>query len=248
LLNCNHILRTPAAEVTVRTLDAVALECEVQFFVAEIDQVSLAQNEVFDLVFRHCASAGIRLAPPPGSAFALPPIAVRQGSVDMPRRLLDHVPIFAPLSDDERVALSPKMQRRNYKVGDVLVEQGSVAQALFILSSGVLVATQGDGSKEGEVTRLGPGDCFGQGGVLTGAAAMYKVKALTKAIIYEIDKGDLAPILKERPAIAAELGQILARREAVGKSRLEEIALLDRHGESLAERLAARVKDLFGLA
>jgi small-conductance mechanosensitive channel/CRP-like cAMP-binding protein len=247
LLSCNRILRSPPPTVMVRSLDAIALECEVQFFVATIDQGPEAQNEVFDLVFRQCGLAGIRLAPPPGSSFALPASPARQSLADGPRRLLDHVPIFAPLSDDERIALAPKMKRRTYQADDVLVERGSVARALFILSSGVLVALQGDGVDEGEVTRLAPGDCFGQAGVLTGAAAIFKVKTLTKAIVYEIAKEDLAPILTERPAIAAELGQILARREAVGKSRLEELAVPEKRGGNLAARLADRVKDLFGL-
>ena len=105
----------------------------------------------------------------------------------------------------------------------------------------------GPGAAEGEVTRLAPGDCFGQAGVLTGGAAMFKVKALTRATVYEIAKDDLAPILKERPAIAADLGQILARRAAVGKSRLEDLSLPDKRGENLAARLAARVKELFRL-
>lgn len=248
LLSCNRILRTPAPSVAIRLLDAVALECEVQFFVATIDEGPRARNEVFDLVFRHCTSAGIRLAPPPGSPFALPPSTARQGPADAPRRLLDHVPIFALLSNDERVALAQKMNRRTYKAGDVLIEQGAVAQALFILSSGALVALQGHEAEEGEVTRFAPGDCFGQAGVLNGAAAVFKIKALTRAIVYEIAKDDLAPILKERPAIAAELGQILARREAVGKSRLDELAVPDKRDGNLAVRLAERMKKLFGLA
>jgi len=247
LLSCNRILRTPAPTVTVRTLDAVALECELQFFVQEFDQGPLAQNEVFDLVFRHSASNGIRLAPPPGSAFSLPPMATRPGIADLPRRLLDQASIFAPLSDDERIALAPKMTRRTYKTGDVVVVQGSVAQALGILSSGVLVALQGHGKEKREVMRLAPGDCFGQGGVLTGAAAMFDVRALTKTTVYEIGKDDLAGILKDRPAITAELGQIMARREAVGNARLEGPAIPSKRGGSLAARLAGRVKDLFGL-
>jgi len=248
LLSCNRILRAPPSTVMVRSLDALALECEVQFFVAAIDDGPEARNEVFDLIFRHCGLAGIRLAPPPGSSFALPTGMGRPTLADGPRRLLDHVPIFAVLSDAERIALAPKMNRRTYKAGDVLIERGAVAQALFILSSGVLVALQDDGGEEGEVTRLAPGDCFGQAGVLTGAAAIFKVKALTKAIVYEIAKEDLVPILKDRPAIAAELGQILARREAVGKARLEDLTLPDKHGGNLAARLAERVKELFGLA
>jgi CRP-like cAMP-binding protein len=248
LLSCNRILRTPAPSVSVHTLDAVALECEVQFFVASYDDGPRAQNEVFDMVFRQCGAAGIRLAPPLGSPFALPPNTARLGPLDVQRRFLDHVAIFAPLSEDERDALAPKMTRHTYKTGDVLVDHGAVVKALFILSSGALVALQGTEEGEGEVIRLAPGDCFGQAGVLTGAAAAYKVKALTRTVVYEIAKDDLAPILKQRPAIAAELGQILARREAVGQSRLDELAPPDRQAGNLAARLAARVKDLFGLA
>jgi small-conductance mechanosensitive channel/CRP-like cAMP-binding protein len=247
LLNCNRILRTPPPTVTVRLLDAGAMECEVQFFVPSIDQGPLAQNELFDLIFRHCASAGIRLAPPPGSPFALPPKEIPQGSADISRRLLDRVPIFAALSDDERIALAPKMNRRTYRAGEVLVEQGVVARALFILNSGVLVALQGKGATENEVMRLAPGDCFGQAGVLTGAPAIFKIKALTRTIVYEIAKDDLAPILKERPAIAAELGQILIRREAVGKLRLEGLFPPGKQADTLAARIARQVKGLLGL-
>ena len=247
LLSCNRILRTPAPTVVVRSLDAVAMEYEIQFFVSNVEQGPDAQTELFDLVFRHCASAGIRLAPPSGSPAPLAPRVPRPDAADMPRRLLDHLPIFAPLSEDERVQLAPKMRRRTHKAGDVLVKQGSVAQALFILTAGVLVAIQSDGTGEKEAMRFAPGDSFGEAGLLAGAATMFTIRALTKATVYEIAKIDLAPILKERPAIVAELGEILARRVAVGKARLEELADRDKPGETLATRLGQRVKDLFGL-
>ena len=80
-----------------------------------------------------------------------------------------------------------------------------------------------------------------------GAAATFKVTALTKVIIYEIAREDLAPILKERPAIATELGQILALREAAGKSHADEISEADRHSPNLAARLTDRMKIFFGL-
>ncbi|MDD2876895.1 MAG: mechanosensitive ion channel family protein [Acidiphilium sp.] len=247
LLSCNRILRTPAPTVAIRTLDAVALECELQFFVSAVENGPEAQNELFDLVHRHCAAAGIRLAPPPESPIALPPRTIRQDPRDMPRRLLENLPIFGPLSDDERIALAPKLMRHIYKAGEVVAEPGTVAQQLSILTTGVLVALQDGGAEEGEVVRLGPGDCFGEAGVLTGASTTFRVKALTKAVVYEIAKDDLAPILKERPAITAELGHILARREAMGKKLLEQHAVHDSHGNHLADRLASRMRDIFGL-
>lgn len=247
LLSCNLILRSPPPVVSARRLDAVALDCDVQFFVADYDLWPAAQNEVFDLIFRHCLSAGIRLAPPVGSAFALPPTAPKPSPADASRRLLDRLPIFAPLSEDERVVLAGKMTRVSFKPGDVVVEQGAVARALFILTAGVVVALQGKEDKQIEVMRLAPGDCFGQAGILAGATTNFQVKALTRVNVFEIAKQDLAPILQERPAIAADLGQILAQRQAMGKSRLEELALPDKQGGTLAIRLAERVKDLFGL-
>lgn len=248
LLSCNRILRTPSPSVSARTLDATAIGYDIQFFVPAFDQGPDAQNELLDLVFRHCASAGLRLAPPVGSLTTLAPRARETSQEDAARRLLDHLAIFAPLSEEERIALVPKMKRRTHRLGDTLVQQGSVAQALSILSAGVLIAVQEHGEVEDEALRLAPGDSFGEAGVLAGAATMFKIKALTKATVYEIDKDDLAPIIKQRPALAAALGEVLARRQAVGKARLEDFADRDKPGETLASRFSQRVRDLFGVA
>jgi small-conductance mechanosensitive channel/CRP-like cAMP-binding protein len=248
MLSCTRIARTPRATVMVRSLDAVALECELTFFVGLIEQGPAAQNEVFDRVYRHCASAGIRLAPPADSALILPPRGPPLAPADVPRRLLERLPIFLPLSNDERLLLAPKMKRRTYKAGDVLVEQGVVTSALYILGSGVLVALQRHDGIDAEILRYAPGDCFGQASVLTGAITVFKVEALTRAVVYEIAKDDLAPILKARPAIAAELGQIMAIRQAASKDRLSELDGLDSQSEHLAARLGDRVRALFGLA
>jgi hypothetical protein len=44
-----------------------------------------------------------------------------------------------------------------------------------------------------------------------------------------------------------ELGQILAAREATGKSRAEAISEADKQSPNLAARLTDRMKVLFGL-
>ncbi len=166
---------------------------------------------------------------------------------EIPKRLLERLPIFLPLSNDERLLLAPKMHRRTYKAGDIVVEQGVVSSALCILVSGVLAALKSHDGVDAEVLRYAPGDCFGQASVLTGARTVFKVEALTRTVVYEIAKDDLAPILKARPAIAAELGQIMAMREAAGKDRLSELDGLDRHADDLATRLGDHVRALFGL-
>ncbi len=82
------------------------------------------------------------MAPPAGSDSILPVRPAPPGPEDIPLRLLAHLPLFASLSDAERLLLAPKMHREAFKAGDTLVEQGTVPQALFILGSGVLAALQ----------------------------------------------------------------------------------------------------------
>ncbi|HUK07207.1 MAG TPA: mechanosensitive ion channel family protein [Stellaceae bacterium] len=247
LLSSNRILHTPRPTVTIKSLNAVSMDCELYFFVSDISASSNAQNELFDLVQRHCLAAGIRLAPPPGTQFAPTLKFLERDSQKAPQRLLGHLAIFAPLTEEERASLAAKMQRQSCRAGETIVEAGSALHALFIVRSGVLVASRKEGEREVELRRLSPGDWFGEASVLTGAVASAKLVALTNAVLYEISKDNLAPIFKARPTIATELGQILARREATQRERLEQLADHGRHQEDLAEWLATRMKSLFHL-
>ena len=88
MLGSNKILRIPAPTVTILSLDAVALVCEMEFYVPLIEQVPEARNEMFDLVYRHCAASSIRLAPPAAGAFALPPRDIRVDPANIPNACL----------------------------------------------------------------------------------------------------------------------------------------------------------------
>jgi CRP-like cAMP-binding protein len=166
----------------------------------------------------------------------------------VPRRILDKLAIFALLSEDQRTQLAPKMSRRVFRTGETLLEQGVVPSCLSVLYSGVIAAVQLHGGKAVEIFRLAPGDCFAQASVLTGAASLFKIRALTTSVVYEIGREDFAAILSETPAIAVELVQITARREAEGQHTLAAIDAALLTSESLSGRLAERIKLAFGLS
>src|SRR5262249_31159920 len=102
--------------------------------------------------------------------------------------------------------------------GETLFEPGRVFQSLFIVASGVLSLIRDEASVETELKRLGPGDYFGEIGLLTGAPSTAKMIALTPAIVYELAKADLAQLMEARPEISKELGGALPRRQATGRS------------------------------
>jgi CRP-like cAMP-binding protein len=72
---------------------------------------------------------------------------------------------------------------------------------------------------EGEIElfRIGPGDHFGESGLLTGQAAGVMIRAVAPLIIYELAKDDLAPVIEARPEVSQAMCRALARRQAAGQ-------------------------------
>jgi CRP-like cAMP-binding protein len=128
------------------------------------------------------------------------------------------VTIFATLTAEERAAIAAKLKQRSCDEGEILFEPGVVLNSLFIIGGGVISLTRDEIEGELEVMRLGPGDHFGEIGMLTGAPASAKFTALTPVITYELAKGDLAPILEARPQVSQDLCRALAQRQAAGRS------------------------------
>ena len=132
--------------------------------------------------------------------------------------MLDLVPIFSTLMPSERAGIAAKLKQRSYEKGDTLIEPGSVLQSLFIVGNGVLSVARTDSRGETELLRFGPGDTFGEIGLLTGASCGASVTALAPSTVYELAKTDLAPILEARPQIAHELSRALAQQQAAGRA------------------------------
>ena len=217
VLNSRLILAAPAPSIMVKSITASATEFEITFFVEELAEASRAQNDLFDLLFRHLAASGIELAAPQGQPYPAVQIAASENATGGPERVLDLVEIFATLTADERRSLAPKLKQKAYERGEAAVEPGLVLRSLFIVGPGVLSVTRVVAEGEIEVMRLGPGDHFGEIGLLTGAAAGGKLTALVPTIVYELTKDDLAPVLEARPLIGQELCRALARRGAAGQ-------------------------------
>jgi CRP-like cAMP-binding protein len=127
-------------------------------------------------------------------------------------RLLDTVPLFLSLSEEEKQALAKTMVRRTYRKGDVLCQQG----AKMVVRNGVVAITRRDETGETEVGRLSPGDYFGESGLFTGSGEIGTARAVTAAVIYEVGQAALAELMRERPAIADEISVSLSRQAKAG--------------------------------
>ena len=139
------------------------------------------------------------------------------------------------------------MRRKDYKSGEVVVPQGTVLTSLSIIKDGVMLATEKVEGSSIERLRLTPGVYFGETGVLTGKATAVELVALTHVTVYEIAKEALVPLLKARPAMADELGTVLAYRQILRHSATDLEQPGDRDAKGLVSRLADGIKRLFAL-
>jgi small-conductance mechanosensitive channel/CRP-like cAMP-binding protein len=236
--NCRLIVATPAPTITVKAINATYTEFEIAFFVEELASTVKAQNELFDFIYRHLAAADIDLASPQNGPIADEDVRKSGTGID---RLLELVAIFATFTPDERAAIAAKLKEKSYDEGETLVEPGAVLQSLFIVGNGVLSFTREGIEGDIELLRLGPGDHFGEIGMLTGAGATAKLSALIPTTVYELAKADLTPILEARPKVAQELCRALAQRQAAGRlnasSELDEAVPKHRLTSWFSERL-----------
>jgi small-conductance mechanosensitive channel len=252
LLSSNSIMSTPAPAVEIKSLDAQAIEFELSFRVKDFATGATARHEVYDLIYRHARAAGLTLAPPKeavtvvaGPATTPAPAAA---ATPAPRatalRLVDAVPLFACLTDEERHALADTMTRRAWRKGETLIEQDAKVDALFVIRSGVLAVTRRDGNREIELTRLSPGDYFGEAGLFTGSGEPGTVRALTFAVVYEVGQAALAKLMHDRPTIADEVSVTLSRRASRGQALATE---QDASSMRSVSWLVSRIRNVFEL-
>jgi small-conductance mechanosensitive channel len=249
ILNNRLIVANPAPSVTVKSINATYNEFEITFFVEELASGTRAQNQLFDLIFRHLAAAGIDLATIESQAGRALEDHAAQALKTGPERLLELVEIFASLTSDERKAIGGKLKPKTYDQGEILVEPGTTLHSLFIIGSGVLSFTREESEGEIELLRLGPGDHYGEIGMLAGAPAISRISALIPTTVYELAKDDLSPILQARPEVGQGLCRVLAQRQAAGQlgasTELTEGVPANRLTTWFSERLH-RLYDLAG--
>ncbi|UCI05193.1 mechanosensitive ion channel domain-containing protein [Mesorhizobium sp. B1-1-8] len=249
LLSSNLILSQPEPSVQILSLDGGAVELALVFRVADVAIASNAKSEILDLIYRHARAAGLSFATPGDPAGS----ASQRSEADetpfgfhtTPHRLLDSIPLFASLTDDEKEALAATMARRTFRKDEIMAEQGAVLKSLMIVRSGVASIVRRDGAHGTELERLAPGDFFGEGGLLTGAGETGTIQALTFVVVYEITQDGLAPLMRDRPAIADELASLLSKRNAS-----ESLRLGQGHGAVAATTirpLRTRIRHLFNL-
>lgn len=99
--------------------------------------------------------------------------------------------------------LARTMHLRHYQIGDLVIREGDIGKAMFLVMRGWVTVS----SKDGEMifADLGPGKFFGEIGILFDIPRTANVVAKTKCMLSVLTQAELINIIKQYPEIADEM-------------------------------------------
>lgn len=118
------------------------------------------------------------------------------------------VPLFSDLTDDERLRLAGQLKELRLPEGAELIEQGDLSYKFFVLLEGsALVEHSGR-----RLADLGPGDFFGEMGILDKQRRNAEVLATSPVRLAVMASWDLRSLLDEYPRIRYRVEQAADER------------------------------------
>ncbi len=138
------------------------------------------------------------------------------------QEMLKKVPIFSDLAPRDLDRLASIVVPRQFKAGDVIINEGDQAAGVFIITSGKVEVVRGQGANQQSLATLGPGDFFGEMALFDGFPRNATVRALEDTECLALTRWDFLAELKNHPEIAVAMLQVLVRRLRAVEARLTE--------------------------
>ncbi|RFU48871.1 mechanosensitive ion channel family protein [Paraburkholderia sp. DHOC27] len=240
LTGCNAILGSPSPHASMKCTTLNSVQYEVVGFVNDMDKKRAATNELFDLCHRHLAAAGVTLR-----ALSVP--APANGARDLKEALIRRTSLFASLTDDDVTWLAQRLSRHEYDANQVIITPGTIPDSLSIVHAGVLSVKFSDASGVREIARPGPGDAFGEIGLLAGLPVSVTVSTLIPTVLYRLGKDEMTSFLQGHPEVATQLVQLLASRKDMFDELNAHMPAEKAHGQSIFQWLFGKVRHLHAL-
>ncbi|SMH61978.1 mechanosensitive ion channel family protein [Azospirillum agricola] len=246
LLCADGVLATPRPDVVIDSFSPNGVGYQARFWLDDYERLSAVRDAVATVILEHLGRAGIELARPKQELRTHRPAKPVPGALR--RSLLRQLDLFAAFDEAEVAELGQAMRRHHIPAGGVAVRQGEAGESLFVIAEGVFDVTLDQGRHAVHLDRLRPGDLFGEMSLLTGQPRSASVVACTDAVVFELDKGHLDPVLRRRPELARQLAELMANRQLHNDAERDRLGR-DGAGQSLAasQDLLARLRGFFKL-
>lgn len=250
-----NVSAEPRPDVVLLDLRGSAAEYAARYWLTDFLVPDPTDSAVRTRVWFALKRAGIPLAVPTQSVLLTAEDDARERRAreeDGSRRLtaVEHVPVFSPLTPEEKTRLAEGLVFAPYAAGETILAQGAPAKHLYVLTKGSAeVRVSVEGSEARTVATLAAPDVFGEIGLLLGEPRRATVIASEDVECWRVTKEAFQGILGARPALAGEISRILAHREvelAAVREGLSEEATRARL-EAEQHSVLFKIRNFFGI-
>jgi len=123
---------------------------------------------------------------------------------------LKRIPLFAGASDEELSKVAVFAQSKEIADGEVVVEEGGFSRELLAIEDGTAEVT-----REGErIAELGPGDVFGEAGMLDDEMRSATVTATSRLKLISLGHFEVQRLKKDAPGVYGRIADLVEERKA----------------------------------
>jgi CRP/FNR family cyclic AMP-dependent transcriptional regulator len=121
---------------------------------------------------------------------------------------LKRIPLFSDASDSELKQVAAFAQAKEIPEGDVIVQEGGFSRELLAIEEGTAEVT-----REGEkLADLGPGDVFGEAGMLDDSMRSATVTATSRMRLISLGHFEVKRMKKDAPGVYRSIEQLVEER------------------------------------
>src|ERR1700751_3857568 len=127
--------------------------------------------------------------------------------------VLKHVPLFALLDEDETAVLASQVELKTFAPRQRIYKMGDPGgQAYVMVSGSVRITTVDQEDMEVVVDEPAHGEFFGFASMLERTVHQTTATALDQAVCLEVDRDDIATLLKRKPMAGMDMLTVLGRQ------------------------------------
>jgi CRP/FNR family cyclic AMP-dependent transcriptional regulator len=124
--------------------------------------------------------------------------------------LLKTIPLFADVPDEKLRKIAPFATTDEFASGETVIKEGGYSNHFFAIEEGT-AAVERDGE---HLADLGPGDVFGEQGLLEKQERSATVTATSRLRVIKIEHWELSRMRKSMPEVVEELQRKVEDRQS----------------------------------
>lgn len=213
--DCPSVVRNPEPFVRVEGYEDVAVRYWIRYWVATFLDSELVRDEFYARLWYRLRREGLEHPYPRNHVVMRPPVAT-PWPLEERMEMLRGVELLQGLDESTLTELAQGMRVREWGAGERVVQQGEPGETFYVVAKGTLTVMHS--TQSGILSRLKPGDCFGEASLLTGDPRSANVDAVEDVVLLEVDRPLFRKTLLAQPALAEQLSQLLADRKGSVRS------------------------------